>query len=121
MWFSFMLYILLTSMKMQKIPGCSGVPDCSDVPDCSVFRIPGFSTCPQNVYFGDDDDDDDDPNTLSFILSYVYTLRLIGPISHPGECDLTVHPRKYSVIFSRNVFYYRRTYITCMKIRNRPD
>ena len=24
-------------------------------------------------------------------LSYVYTLRLIGPISYPGECDLMVH------------------------------
>ena len=69
-----MVYTLLTSMKTQKIPGCSGVPDCSDVPDCSVFRVPGFSTCPQNVYFGDGDDDDDDPNTLSFILSYVFTL-----------------------------------------------
>ena len=22
------------------------------------------------------------------LLSYVYTLRLIGPISYPGECDL---------------------------------
>ena len=33
-------------------------------------------------------------------LSYVFTLRLIGPISYPDECDLTVHPRKYSVIFS---------------------
>ena len=38
---------------------------------------------------------------LDFWLSYVYTLRLIGPISYPGECDLMVHPRKYSVIFSR--------------------
>ena len=26
---------------------------------------------------------------------YVYTLRLIGPISYTGECDLIVHPRKY--------------------------
>ena len=24
-------------------------------------------------------------------LSYVYTLRLIGPISHSGECDLMIH------------------------------
>ena len=37
-------------------------------------------------------------------LSCVYTLRLIGPISYPGECDLMVHPRKYSVIFSRMHF-----------------
>ena len=34
-------------------------------------------------------------------LSYVYTLRLIGPISYPGECDLMVNPQKYIVIFSR--------------------
>ena len=34
-------------------------------------------------------------------LRYVYTLRLIGPISYPGGCDSIVHPRKYSVIFSR--------------------
>ena len=39
-----------------------------------------------------------------WILSYVYTLRLIRPISCPGECDLMVHRRKYSVIFSRNYF-----------------
>ena len=32
------------------------------------------------------------------------TLRLIGPISYPGECDLMVHGRKYSVIFSRMYF-----------------
>ena len=37
-------------------------------------------------------------------LSYVDTLRLIGPISYPGECDLMVHPRKYSVIFSQMHF-----------------
>ena len=23
-----------------------------------------------------------------FVLRYVYTLRLVGPISYPGECDL---------------------------------
>ena len=23
-----------------------------------------------------------------FVLRYVYTLQLIGPISYPGECDL---------------------------------
>ena len=34
-------------------------------------------------------------------LSYIYTLRLIGPISYSGECDLMVHPRKCSVMFSR--------------------
>ena len=33
-------------------------------------------------------------------LSYVYTLRLIGPISYPGECDLMVLPRKYGVYIS---------------------
>ena len=37
-------------------------------------------------------------------LRYVYTLRLIGPISYPGECDLMVQLRKYSVIFSRMHF-----------------
>ena len=31
-------------------------------------------------------------------LSCVYTLRLIGAISCPRECDLMVRPRKYSVI-----------------------
>ena len=56
-------------------------------------------------------------------LSYLYTLRLIGPISYPGECDLMVHPRKHIVIFSRvtNAFCYLFTYITCTKIRDRPD
>ena len=53
----------------------------------------------------------------SFNESYVYTLRLIGPISYLDECDLMVHPRKYIVIFSR--MHYLRTYI-CIKIRNRP-
>ena len=37
-------------------------------------------------------------------LSYVYTLRLIGPISYLGECDLMVYPRKYILIFSRIYF-----------------
>ena len=32
-------------------------------------------------------------------LRYVYTLRLIGPISYPGECDLIGYPRKYSSHF----------------------
>ena len=32
-------------------------------------------------------------------LKLRYTLRLIGTISYPGECNLIVHPRKYSVIF----------------------
>ena len=27
-----------------------------------------------------------------------YTLRLIGQISYPGECDLIVHPQKYEVV-----------------------
>ena len=38
------------------------------------------------------------------VISYVYTLRLIGPISYPDECDLMVNPRKYIVIFSRMHF-----------------
>ena len=37
----------------------------------------------------------------SSLLKTALTMRLIGPISYPGECDLIVHPRKYSVIFSR--------------------
>ena len=37
-------------------------------------------------------------------LSCVCTLRLIGPISYPDECDLMVHPQKYSGIFSRMHF-----------------
>ena len=37
-------------------------------------------------------------------LSCVYTLRLIWPISYPGECDLMVHTRKHSVILSRMCF-----------------
>ena len=37
-------------------------------------------------------------------LRYVCTLRLIGPILYPGECDLMIHPQKYSVIFSRMHF-----------------
>ena len=37
-------------------------------------------------------------------LRYVYPLRLIGPISYPGECDLRVHTQKYSGIFSRMHF-----------------
>ena len=36
-----------------------------------------------------------------FCSSYVYSLRLIGPISYPGECDLMVHQQKYPVIFSQ--------------------
>ena len=38
------------------------------------------------------------------VLSYVYTLRLIGPISYSGECDLMVQPRKHFVFFSRMHF-----------------
>ena len=52
-------------------------------------------------------------------LSYVCTLRLIGPISCPGECDL-MHESTTSFSLM-NTFCYRRTYITCTKIRNRPD
>ena len=37
-------------------------------------------------------------------LGYVYTLRLIGPISYSGECDLMVYPWKYIVTFSRMHF-----------------
>ena len=33
-------------------------------------------------------------NKCIFYLSYVYTLRLISPISYPGECDLMVHSLK---------------------------
>ena len=43
-------------------------------------------------------------NSTGIALSYVYKLRLIGPISYPDECDLMVHPRKYNVIFSRMHF-----------------
>ena len=34
----------------------------------------------------------------------IHTLWLLGSILYPGECDLTVYPRKYSVIFSRMHF-----------------
>ena len=34
-------------------------------------------------------------------LSYVYTLRLIGPISYPSKCVLMVHPQNIGVIFSQ--------------------
>ena len=54
--------------------------------------------------------------------SYVYILRLIEPISYSGECDVMVHPRKCS--FSRMHQLFPSTsyvYITCTKIRNRPD
>ena len=37
---------------------------------------------------------------VSLEFTDIYTLRLIGSISYPGECDLMVQPRKYSVIFS---------------------
>ena len=45
-----------------------------------------------------------DTSLYSAVLNYVYTLRFIGPISYPGECDLMVNVRKYSVIFSRMHF-----------------
>ena len=55
-------------------------------------------------------------------LSYVYTLRLIGPISYPGECDLiNGSPTKAHRNLLTNAFCYLRVYITCIKIRNRPD
>ena len=34
-----------------------------------------------------------------YVSSYVYILRLIGPISYPGECDLMIHSWKY-IVFS---------------------
>ena len=60
-------------------------------------------------------------NPIRSDLSYVCTVRLIGQISYPGECDLKVHPQKHTVIFSRAHFVTFLTYITCTKIRNRPD
>ena len=45
---------------------------------------------------------------------YVYTLRLIGPISYPNECDFMIHPQKYTASFSHECFLlYLRTFITC--------
>ena len=41
------------------------------------------------------------PRLSAMILKARSHRRLIGPISYPDECDLMVHPRKYSVIFSR--------------------
>ena len=52
--------------------------------------------------------------------SCVYTLRLIGPISYPGQCDLMVHTQKYSGIFSRIHFVNPRM-LTCINIPNRAD
>ena len=41
-----------------------------------------------------------DPELHGIVLKAgFYTLRLIGPISYLGECDLMVHPEKYSFIF----------------------
>ena len=55
-------------------------------------------------------------------LSCVYTLRLIGAILYPGECDLMVHPRKYMQRhFLMNAFCYLHSYITCTKIQDRPQ
>ena len=51
------------------------------------------------------------------VLSYVYTLRLIGPISYPGECDLMFHPQKVQRHFPTIAFCWLCTYITCTKIR----
>ena len=47
---------------------------------------------------------DEAEQNLGELKLYVYTLRLIGPISYPGECDLMVQPQKYRVIFSRMHF-----------------
>ena len=41
---------------------------------------------------------------LSVVLRCVYTLRFVGPISYPDECDLMVNPRKYIVMCSRMHF-----------------
>ena len=49
------------------------------------------------------------------------SMGLIGPISYPGECDLTVHPTKVQRHFLTNAFRYFGMYITCTKIQNRPD
>ena len=52
----------------------------------------------------------------------LYTLRLIGAILYPGECDLMVHPRKYMQRhFLMNAFCYLHSYITCTKIQDRPQ
>ena len=48
-------------------------------------------------------------------LSYVYTLRLIGPISYLDECDLMVHWRKHIVIFSRMHFV---DFVTFVRVYN---
>ena len=59
--------------------------------------------------------------SIDRILSYVYTLRLIGPISYLGQCDLMVRPFSTTKVqrhFLTNAFC---TYITCTNIRNRPD
>ena len=41
-----------------------------------------------------------DGSSLQIKICYVYTLRLIGLISYPGESDLMVHLRKYTASFS---------------------
>ena len=41
------------------------------------------------------------PRLSAMILKVRLHRRLIWPISYPDEFDLMVHPRKYSVIFSR--------------------
>ena len=60
-------------------------------PSMTILRQPGFATMTRQ-------------NDDNYTLSYVYTLRLIGPISYPGECDLMVHPQKYYESFSRMHF-----------------
>ena len=52
--------------------------------------------------------------------SYVYTLRLIGPISYPGECDFNGSATKVQRHFLTNASVVTFvTYITRTKIRNR--
>ena len=57
------------------------------------------------------------------LLSCVYTQRLVWGRFRilVNWCDLTVHPRKYSVVFLRMHFVTFVRCITCIKIRNRPD
>ena len=54
------------------------------------------------------------------LLSYVYTLRLIGPISYSSEYDLMVYPQKYSDRFLTNTFWKLLRYITCIKYEIGP-
>ena len=55
--------------------------------------------------------------------SCIYTLRLIGPILYPGECDVMAQPWKYCIIFSQMHFVTLSMYLymTCIKIWNHPN